>query len=84
MYFVYVLRSLKDGRFYTGYTEDIQKRLEEHNSGKIQSTKSRRPFEMVYFEASRNQKDALRREKYLKTSYGKRYLKVRIQHDLGS
>jgi putative endonuclease len=84
MYFVYVLRSLKDGRFYTGYTEDIQKRLEEHNRGKIQSTKSRRPFEMVYFEASRNQKDALRREKYLKTSYGKRYLKVRIQHDLGS
>lgn len=82
MHFVYVLRSLKDGRFYTGYTENLQKRFDEHNRGKIVSTSLRRPLEIVYYEASRSQKDALHREKYLKTSYGKRYLKGRIRHDL--
>jgi putative endonuclease len=81
MHYVYVLRSLKDGKLYTGYAEDLQRRLEEHNTGKIQSTRFRTPFEIVYYEAGRNQKDALHREKYLITSYGKRYIKGRIKHD---
>jgi len=83
MYFiVYVLRSLKDNNFYTGFTADLKKRLTEHNEGITKSTKCRRPFELIYYEACRNRKDALHREKYLKTTYGKRYIRNRLTHDL--
>lgn len=81
-YYVYVIRSLKDGLFYTGYTTDLEKRIKEHNEGANRSTKYRTPFELIYFEASRNKSDALHREKYLKTTYGKRYIKNRIKNDL--
>ena len=77
-YYVYVIQSQKDEKFYTGYTQDLNKRFKEHNSGKVSSTKLRRPFNLVYFEGSLNQKDAIKREKYLKTTYGKRYIKNRI------
>ena len=77
-YFTYVLRSKLDGKFYTGYTCDLEKRVLEHNSGKVFSTKKRIPFEVVYFEFCLNQADALHREKYLKTTYGKRFLKNRL------
>jgi putative endonuclease len=83
MYYVYVLRSLKDGNFYTGLTNNLRRRLAEHNEGITKSTKSRKPFELVYYEACRNYKDAIRREKYLKTTYGKRYLKNRLKNDIG-
>jgi putative endonuclease len=82
MYFVYVLRSLKDGKFYTGHTDDLTKRIDEHNNGLTVSTKYRRPFELIYYEASRNRKDAARRERYLKTTYGKRYIKNRLANEL--
>jgi len=82
MYYVYVLRSKKDGQFYVGYTADLKKRLELHNRGKIESTKYRRPFELVYYEASLNKEDALHRERYLKTTYGKRYIRNRIRRYL--
>jgi putative endonuclease len=78
-YFVYLLRSLKDGNFYTGFTRDLNKRIKEHDDGNVLSTKNRRPLILVYFECSLNQKDATRREKYLKTAWGKRYLKNRIK-----
>lgn len=81
-YYVYVLRSLKDNMFYTGYTINLKNRLKSHNDGKVNSTHLRIPFELIYFEASLNQKDALHREKYLKTSYGKKYIKNRIKHFL--
>lgn len=77
MFYVYILQSLKDYRLYTGYTHDLQKRLEEHQAGKVLSTKHRLPIKLIYFEACVNKVDALRREKYLKTTYGKRYLKNR-------
>jgi len=73
---------LKDGKFYVGYTDKLEKRIAEHNDGKAASTKYRIPFELVYYEACKNQKDALRRERYLKTTYGKRYIKNRIKGDL--
>ncbi len=79
-YFVYVLKSLKDGNFYTGYTSDIKKRFTEHNDGLNKSTKHRRPFELIYFEGSPNKYDAIHREKYLKSSYGKRYIKNRLKN----
>jgi len=82
MYYVYVLRSEKDGGFYVGYTADLQKRLELHDDGKVKSTKDRDPFRLVYYEACTNQRDALHREKYLKTAYGKRYIKSRLREYL--
>jgi putative endonuclease len=81
-YFTYVLLSKLDGKFYTGYTSDLEKRLLEHNSGKVYSTKRRIPFEIVYFEFCLNINDALHREKYLKTTYGKRYIRNRIKNFL--
>jgi len=81
-FYVYVLRSIKDGGFYTGFTKNLRKRLEIHNKGKVKSTKYRRPFELVYFEACLNDSDALHREKSLKTTYGKRFLNNRIENYL--
>ena len=82
MYHVYVLLSRKDNKFYTGFTKDLEKRLAEHNEGITKSTNYRRPLELVYFEGCRNQKDAMHREIYLKTTYGKRYIRNRISNDL--
>jgi putative endonuclease len=82
MYYVYVLRSNKSGNFYTGYTSDLRKRLTEHQSGLASYTKGRGPYELIYYEACRNQRDAIMREKYLKTGPGKRYLKNRIKRFL--
>ena len=79
-YYIYVLKSLKDNQFYTGYTSDLKNRLDEHNTGKVISTKNRLPLKLVYFEGCLNQQDATHREKYLKTSWGKRYIKERIKN----
>ncbi len=81
-YYVYVIRSLKDAKFYTGYTVDIENRLKKHNEGQVLSTRLRRPFVLVYFEGCFNERDALHREKYLKTTYGKRYIKNRLKNFL--
>ena len=78
-YWVYVLRSLKDGNKYTGYTKNLPSRFEAHQKGEVQSTKHRRPFELIYFEGCLNQQDATKREKYLKTHYGKMYLGKRLK-----
>lgn len=77
-YYVYVIQSTKDKNFYVGYTNNIKKRIEEHNNGHVESTKSRIPFKLIYWEGCMSQKDALKREKYLKTAWGKRYIKNRI------
>jgi len=82
MFYIYILQSKKDKQFYTGYTADLKKRLHEHNSGKVLSTKNRIPFGLVYYEACLNQKDATHREKYLKTAWGKRYIKQRLKNYL--
>ena len=82
MYYVYVLRSGKDTRFYVGCTANLRKRLAEHNDGKVRSTCHRIPLNLVYYEASRNQIDALHREKYLKSTYGKRYIRNRLKQEL--
>jgi putative endonuclease len=81
-YYVYVLQSEKDDLFYTGYTNSIQKRIEEHHAGKALSTKNRRPLSLIYWEGCINQQDATRREKYLKSAWGKRYLKARLKNYL--
>jgi len=81
-FYTYVLKSKLDGRFYTGFTSDLDKRLKEHNSGKVHSTKRRIPFEMIYFEFCLNMDDATHREKYLKTTYGKQYIRNRLKNYL--
>jgi len=78
-YYVYVLQSQKDGKFYTGYTKDLTGRLEQHNKGLVASTKNRRLFILIYFEGCLNQQDAIRREKYLKTYLGKMFLRNRLK-----
>lgn len=79
MQYVYVLKSLKDKQNYAGYTKNLKFRFEQHSNGLVASTKNRRPLKLIYYEACLNQQDATRREKYLKTIYGKRYLKSRLK-----
>ena len=81
-YYVYVLKSEKDNQNYVGYTRDLKNRLAMHNDGKVQSTKSRLPMRLIYFEGCLNQQDATRREKYFKTAWGKRYIKSRLTNYL--
>ena len=81
-YYVYVLRSLADERFYVGLTNDIPKRLGQHNDGLVTSTKGRLPFALIYWEGCLNRSDAAQREKYLKTAWGKRYLRTRLRRYL--
>ncbi|OIO29539.1 excinuclease ABC subunit C [Candidatus Nomurabacteria bacterium CG_4_10_14_0_2_um_filter_30_12] len=79
MFYTYVLQSKKDGHWYTGATNDLRERFKKHNNNKVFSTKSRGPFELVYYEACLNKDDAFVREKYLKSGQGKRYLKNRLK-----
>ncbi len=81
-YFVYILQSKSDNQFYVGYTEDLKRRLKEHEKGNIYSTRNRRPLKLVYYEFCLNKTEAINREKYLKTAWGKRYLKNRIKNYL--
>lgn len=81
-WYVYVLRSKKTGQWYTGFTPDLRKRFNQHNSNTLGWTKNRGPFELIYYEASKNQADARSREKYLKSGMGKRYLKNRLKRFL--
>ncbi|MGE5357242.1 MAG: GIY-YIG nuclease family protein [Deltaproteobacteria bacterium] len=78
MYFFYVLYSLKDHRLYKGVTMDVNKRLEEHNSGRTKSTKSRRPFVLLYFEEYPEKTLALKRENWAKTLDGGSQLKLKL------
>ena len=66
-YYVYFLKSEKDGKYYTGYTQNLKLRFEQHQKGEVSSTKHRRPLSLIYFEGCLNQQDATHREKYLKT-----------------
>ena len=82
MFYVYVLQSIKDKRFYTGSTIDLRKRFSEHQNKQVYSTKGRGPFILIYYEARLDIKDARVREKYLKTGMGKRYIKNRLKRFL--
>lgn len=79
MYYVYVLRSKKDRKNYIGYTENLKLRFEQHYKGLVDSTKYRRPLKLIYYEACTDKKDAKHREKYLKTHYGRMFIKNRLK-----
>ena len=78
-YYVYVLKSSKDNKFYTGYTKNLKLRFEQHRKGLVESTKNRRPLKLIYYEACLNQQDATHREKYFKTYHGKMFIKNRLK-----
>ena len=79
MYYTYVLQSLKDNGFYTGFNKDLKLRFEQHNKGNVESTVDRRPLRLIYYESCIDQNDAIRREKYLKTYQGKMFLRNRLK-----
>ncbi len=81
-HYVYILFSEKDDEFYIGYTQNLKERLREHNAGKNFSTKSRLPLFLIYTETCLDEEDAKRRESYLKTSQGRRFLKLRLRNFL--
>lgn len=82
MFYVYVLFSEKDGKFYIGYTSNLPRRMRQHREGEVPSTKCRRPLRLIFYEAYLDQKDALRREDYFKATAGKRAIRIMLKEYL--
>ncbi|MCL5407017.1 MAG: GIY-YIG nuclease family protein [Patescibacteria group bacterium] len=82
MLYVYVLQSLKNNSLYIGYTNNIKRRILEHNRQENLSTKAYAPWKLIFFEGYLEEKDAQRREKYLKTNQGSRLLKRMLKEYL--
>lgn len=80
MCYVYVLKSKKDSKHYIGSTIDLDRRVEDHNAGKVSSTRDRRPFELIYFEKFETKPLAEKKEKYFKTGDGRVVLKNLLAH----
>ena len=78
MYYAYVLKSVQHDYFYKGHCNDLQKRLQQHNSGRTESIKPYIPFVLIYFEEFITVDEAIQREKYFKTSAGRRFLKTKM------
>ena len=79
MHYFYVLRNQINNKLYKGSTDDLRKRLEEHNKGKVTSTKNGRPWSLIYYEAHRNKILARKAEKFYKSSQGRRQLKKKLE-----
>ena len=79
IYWIYIPLSLKDKKRYIGFTSDLKNRLKQHKEGKVFSTKYRRPLILIYTEGCLSEEDARRREKYLKTTGGRRFLAKRLK-----
>ena len=82
MYYVYILANQKNDNLYVGFSADLKRRFSEHCQGLTKSTKNRGKLTLVYYESCLNRKDAMHREKYLKTAWGKRYIKARLKNYL--
>ena len=80
MFYTYVLKSQKDRKLYIGHTEDVAKRLEEHNSGRVRSTKHRVPFTLLYQKVFPVRSQARWQERKWKTSWGRKQLEKIIDH----
>ncbi|OGH24270.1 MAG: excinuclease ABC subunit C [Candidatus Levybacteria bacterium RIFCSPLOWO2_01_FULL_39_24] len=78
-FYTYVLQSKKDNNLYIGWSDDLVERVSEHNRGKVTATKSRSPMVLVYYEACLSRGNAIKREKALKTGFGRKYLKGRLK-----
>lgn len=82
MHFTYILKSLKDYKLYIGYTNNLKNRINKHKEGKVISTKWRRPLKLIYYETYLSEEDAKRREKFLKTGWGRNYIKKYLKNTL--
>lgn len=78
MYFTYILKSIKNIKYYTGHTNNLGERLVEHNAGKSKYSKRYAPWKVVYREIFETEDEAVRREKYFKSSAGRKWLKKHI------
>ena len=83
MYYVYILLSLKDKSLYIGFTDDLKKRVTQHNKGLSSYTRHKRPWKLIYYEAFSNRLDAKDREEYLKSGWGFRSIKKILKRTLG-
>jgi len=81
MFYVYILL-LNNNQLYIGYTHDLKRRILEHKSGNCDFTKQRLPLKLIHYEAYLKKTDAERRERFLKTTEGKRLLKQQIKDEL--
>ena len=82
MYYVYILQSSKNNKLYKGSTNNLKLRINRHNRGDVLSTKSGKPWQLVYYEAFTNKSDALREEKFLKSGKGKERIKYLLEYTL--
>ncbi len=81
-YYIYVLLSIKDKKFYIGFTSDLKNRLSEHAKGKVRSTKNRRPLKLIHYEYFIDKADAKAREVFLKSGFGRNQLKEALKRTL--
>ncbi len=81
MFYIYVLMSLKNKRLYTGFTNDLKRRFKEHNEkrGGVYTSKAG-PFEIIFYEAYLNKKDAMKAERFFKTGYGREVLNDKLEN----
>ena len=84
MHYTYVLLSQTDQRFYVGATQNLKRRLDEHQAGRVGSTTYRRPLKLLYYEACLSADDAYRREPYLKSGRGGRHIRQRLSSPLAA
>jgi putative endonuclease len=84
MWYVYILQSKVDGFIYRGMSENPESRLKDHNRGKVKSTKPHRPYSTIYIESCKSREEARKREKYLKSATGRRFIKKIIDSSKGS
>lgn len=85
MFYVYVLKNLEDGSLYIGFTENIERRVLEHNSGQGgRTTRQKKDWQLIYFEAYLDKQDALGREKFLKGGSGRKYIYKQLKNYLAS
>ena len=84
MWYIYALKSRLDQGFYIGCTNDLRQRIKLHNGGKVIATKFRRPLVLIYYEAYLDKRDAFAKEKWLKTGWGRNYIKKTLKYSLGA
>jgi len=80
MFYVYILQSESDSGLYIGYSTNLRERLKQHREGKSFATSYRGPWRLIYYEAYREEADAVGREQYLKSGGGRRFLKTQLRH----
>lgn len=82
MYYFYILRSLKNRKFYLGQTNNLKERINSHNSGESKATKPNIPYELIYYAAFTNEKDCINCEKYFKTTSGWKRIHKMLENSL--